>query len=200
MSAVRPRAALAIESLPLQPLVLVLVGTDHHRFSRLVEWADTWGAAQEDVEVFVQHGSTPAPERVAGSSLLAHEQMQSLLARAAVVISHGGPATIMEARRAGALPVVVPRDPQRGEHVDEHQQLFSRRMGQEGMVRLCEDVEELDRVVRAALAVPESVRVSADAELARKEVSARRVGAVIGDVVDHARRRRAGRTRWSGTS
>lgn len=190
MSAVRPRSALSLESLPGRPLVVVLVGTDHHLFPRLVEWADAWGAANDDVDVFVQHGASPAPTRVPGRELIPHEEMQSLLDRTAVVVCHGGPATIMEARRAGVLPVVVPRDPRQGEHVDEHQQLFSRRMAREGMVRLCEDVGSLDAVVRAALADPASIRVSAGDEQVRRDLAARRVGEVISEVVDQARRRR----------
>ncbi|WP_298801755.1 glycosyltransferase [uncultured Pseudokineococcus sp.] len=190
MTTFRPREALPIESLPEPPLVLVLVGTDHHPFARLVQWAERWGSGRRDVVVHVQHGATPAPSGVRASALVPHEEMQSLFQQASAVVCHGGPATIMEARRAGLVPVVVPRDPSRGEHVDEHQQLFSRRMGREGMVLLCEDVDELDRLVERVLGDPSAASTTPEGEQARREASARRVGVVVGAVVDEARRRR----------
>ena len=56
------------------------------------------------------------------------------MATSDVVVSHGGPATISEARAAGHLPVVVPRDPAFGEHVDDHQKRFSAWLASKGLV------------------------------------------------------------------
>lgn len=53
-----------------------------------------------------------------------------------IVVTHGGPATITEARRRRQVPVCVPRDPTLGEHVDDHQQRFARFIGDRGLVRL----------------------------------------------------------------
>src|SRR5207342_3032116 len=113
------RGAPAVTS--ARPLVLVQVGTDHHPFDRLVAWADTWAGAHPDVEVLVQHGRSRAPDVASGSAFLDRDTLTGLLESADVVVSHGGPATISEARAAGHRPVVVPRDPGRGEHVDDHQ-------------------------------------------------------------------------------
>jgi hypothetical protein len=38
---------------------------------------------------------------------------------------------------------VVPRDPSRGEHVDDHQQLFARRVGAAGLVEVAETEDAL---------------------------------------------------------
>jgi UDP-N-acetylglucosamine transferase subunit ALG13 len=43
------------------PRVLVTVGTDHHRFDRLIGWVDRWAAAHPDAQVLVQHGTATAP-------------------------------------------------------------------------------------------------------------------------------------------
>lgn len=129
------------------PRVLVLVGTDFHRFDRLVRWVDAW-AADTGADVLIQYGTSRPPQVAAGLPYLDWDKLQSELAVADVVVSHGGPATISEARKAGHLPVVVPRDPQQGEHVDHHQQQFSRRLGASGLVVLA----ETESTLRAALA------------------------------------------------
>ena len=67
------------------------------------------------------------------------------MAAADVVVTHGGPATITEARRTGGTPVCVPRDPKLGEHVDDHQQRFARFLAERGLVQLVEtEVDFLD--------------------------------------------------------
>jgi UDP-N-acetylglucosamine transferase subunit ALG13 len=44
--------------------VLVVLGTDHHPFDRLVQWIDEFAATQEpDYRCLVQHGYTTAPAR-----------------------------------------------------------------------------------------------------------------------------------------
>lgn len=45
------------------PLVLVTVGTDYHRFDRLIEWVDRWYAetGRGRVRCVVQHGASRAP-------------------------------------------------------------------------------------------------------------------------------------------
>ena len=90
--------------------VLVLVGTDFHRFDRLVGWVDRW-AADRGADVLVQHGTSRPPEVAAGQPYLDWDKVQSEIAAADVVVSHGGPATISEARKAGHLPIVVPARP-----------------------------------------------------------------------------------------
>lgn len=149
---------------PERPMVLVAVGTDHHPFDRLVEWVDRWLAdgAADRADVLVQYGTSRAPERARGTRLLDHAALQSAMDQAAVVVCHGGPATIMEARRHGHLPVCVPRDPGLGEHVDNHQQRFARRMGEAAVVRLAEDEETWRRAVEETLVAGRANRPTAD--------------------------------------
>jgi UDP-N-acetylglucosamine transferase subunit ALG13 len=145
------------------PLVLVAVGTDYHPFDRLVEWVDRWAAdaGPARAEVLVQHGTSKEPTVARGVSLLDHAALQDAMDRAAVVVTHGGPATIMEVRRRDRLPVCVPRDPARGEHVDDHQMLFARRMGAAGVVRLAETEQDLRAALDEALDRPDRFTVGA---------------------------------------
>jgi len=142
--------------------VLVVVGTDHHKFDRLVDWLDAWAEQQDQpTRVVFQHGSARPPRFGEGHALLPHEQLQELMATATVLVTHGGPATICEAWQHGRMPVVVPRDPTLGEHVDGHQQRFSRRLGGQGQVLLCEDRSDLERALDAAREDPSHLRFGA---------------------------------------
>ncbi|MCU1452202.1 MAG: glycosyl transferase family 28 [Acidimicrobiales bacterium] len=137
--------------------VVVSVGTDHHRFDRLVDWADAWAGRHPEVQVLVQYGTSHPPSRAAGRDYLPFDELRRALSGATVVVSHGGPATIMDARAVGRRPIVVPRDPDLGEHVDGHQQRFSRWMAERGQVELAVDEGDLGRRIDTALADPGSV-------------------------------------------
>ncbi len=123
-------------SLDYRPLVLCMVGTDHHPFARLVSWCDALAAARRDVDVVVQYGLSRPPEVAQGRDFLDRPELGSLLGRARVAISHGGPGSVSDIRAAGLHPIAVPRDPTRGEHVDGHQIQFLDRMAKDGLVDL----------------------------------------------------------------
>ena len=133
-------------------MLLVTVGTDHHPFARLLDWVGRWSAAHPTWQIEVQHGATPAPGYGRCFAFCGHDELQQLFASADVVVAHGGPATITQARAAGHVPVVVPRQPALGEHVDDHQVLFARRLGAAGVVHLAETEAALAGAVDAARA------------------------------------------------
>jgi len=135
-----------------RPLVLGLVGTDHHPFDRVVAWLDAFARTHPDVHVVVQHGTSQPPTAADGVPLLPKAELAGLLDRAAVVVSHGGPSTIVESYRTGRMPVVVPRDPQHGEHVDGHQQRFARFAEQRGLALVAHDAAALTALVERGLA------------------------------------------------
>ena len=128
----------------MSALVVALVGTDHHPFSRMVAWVDAAAARHPDVRFLIQHGSASRPPVLAeGHEFLTHDRLAGLLAEATGVICHGGPGTILDARDAGHVPMCVPRDPRLGEHVDGHQQRFAETVGRSGVVQVIGTLEEL---------------------------------------------------------
>jgi UDP-N-acetylglucosamine transferase subunit ALG13 len=143
------------------PVLLVTVGTDHHPFARLLDWVGRWSAAHPSWQVEVQHGASPAPGYGHAFAFCEHAELQRLLAAADVVVTHGGPATISQARAAGHAPVVVPRQPALGEHVDDHQVLFARRLAAAGVVHLAETEAALGPALDAARAGPGARRPAA---------------------------------------
>lgn len=176
------------------PYVLAVVGTDVHRFDRMVDWLERWHAGRAaEVRLVLQYGHSRTPRLPEAAAFLGHEELQRAMAEATVVISHGGPATITEARRNGHLPIVVPRDPEHGEHVDNHQQLFARRLGAAGMVRLCESEAELVAALAEGMADPSRFVLTADPDRPDPRAEAvARVGRVIDDLVAARTRQRVG--------
>jgi UDP-N-acetylglucosamine transferase subunit ALG13 len=167
---------------PTKPLVFVTVGTDHHRFDRLVLWLDAWleSGAKHRARCLLQHGSS-VPSAVARScDFLGYDEMEEAIHEAAAVVCHGGPGTIMLAAEAGKVPIVVPRVRALGEHVDDHQVLFARRLEQERTIILAETESRFRLFVERALAVPLAPpqRVSAS-----RDEAIRRFGEVVDELM-----------------
>ncbi|WP_150236689.1 glycosyltransferase [Nocardiopsis quinghaiensis] len=141
------------------PDVVVSLGTDHHAFDRLVRWVDDCARRRRDLRFLVQHGHSAAPAVAEGTPFLSGEDLGGYMRRAQVVITHGGPGSIVQARGSGHLPIVVPRDPELDEHVDDHQLLFVRRLEEADRVRSCVSPQQLSALVDKALASPDGFRV-----------------------------------------
>lgn len=126
-------------------LVVVSVGTDHHPFNRLMGWVESWLARPEatGVRCVVQAGTSRPPSSAISRSLVPHDELMDLMRQARGVVTHGGPATILDAREAGHVPIVVPRRRSLGEHVDDHQVAFCRRVSEEGLIKLAATEDEL---------------------------------------------------------
>lgn len=143
----------------------VLLGTDRHPFERLVSWASALAAEDADTWL-VQHGFTPCPDadalphNLSTRSILGADDLAPLLLNADAVVTHGGPGLIMEARSAGHVPIVVPRDPALGEHVDRHQMDFTARLAADGTIRLVDSLDGLREAVAEARTSGRDVTVS----------------------------------------
>ncbi len=179
----------AHRDLSARPLVMVLVGTDHHPFDRLVNW--TLDLAEEGwADWFVQYGTSawPAqpPAAATGRAMLGVQELDDLVDRAGCVVTHAGPGLLMDAHLHGHVPVVVPRDPAFGEHVDGHQLRFTAHIASGGRIRPVRDRGELRQQVLRAL---QDRRTPAAAGAGNSDVMAR-----FASLVDAAvgRRRQGG--------
>jgi UDP-N-acetylglucosamine transferase subunit ALG13 len=140
--------------------LLVTVGTDHHRFDRLVRWVDAWLSGRPGAPACLMQTGTSAPPTGAASwqAYLEFDALQAAMATAAAVVCHGGPGTILGARQGGAVPIVVPRRHRLGEHVDDHQVAFARRLAEGGGIHLAETEAELHRLLDRVAAEPAAFR------------------------------------------
>lgn len=145
------------------PLVFATVGTDHHPFDRLVTWVDDWFVDRGSAFArgLIQVGTSRPPRSVEWRDYLAAEEMQATLERAAVVVCHGGPGTVMHCRKNGFRPIVVPRRDEMGEHVDDHQIRFSRWLSRDPGVEVVEDEARFRAVLDVAIADRDGFRAVA---------------------------------------
>lgn len=163
----------------MRPLhVVVTLGTDHHPFARLVGWVDAWAADHPGQRCVVQHGTAPPPAHAEGHRMLDPADIPGLMGGARIVVGHAGPGTVLDARSAGRLPVIVPRLAALGEVVDDHQVTFGRWMAERGQALCVEDEEALRAHLDAALADPDRYAVAVDDAAPPPAVT------LFGDLVD----------------
>ncbi len=110
-------------------MIFVAAGTHHQPFDRLVRAAATVAGATEERIVLQRGCSTREAPGCEVHDQLPPERFEALLREARVVVLHGGSSSFLQARALGHRPIVVPRDPSRGEHVDDHQIRFVRSLG-----------------------------------------------------------------------
>ena len=173
------------------PRVVVTVGTDHHPFDRLVGWIDRWAAANPDVPVLLQLGTTPPPAprpSVEAVAMIGYDDLVAAMAGADVVVAQGGPAAIMDARSVGRKPVAVPRRGTLGEHVDDHQVRFTAWMDERGLVSLATDEQALVALLDAAIADPALLQIPPDDGAVEATIDAFR--AVVEPLLARGSRRR----------
>lgn len=159
--------------------ITVLVGTDCHPFKRIIDWADKWAQANPSDRVMVQYGHSAPPRIAAGRDFVSPKELANLLESSEIVILHGGPATISEARKAGHLPLVFPRDPQYGEHVDDHQQRFTRWSAERGLAICVESAQELDAHVAASAENEAGTRLLTETETFGADEAAQKLAALL---------------------
>ena len=189
----------ALEASAVAPDVFVTTGTDYHPFDRLVEMVEAWASARraagQPITVFFQYGTSRSPKGYESADYLDYGEMLSKMRSAKAIVSHGGPATIMDARAAGRVPIVVPRRQKLGEHVDDHQVRFTTLLDQRGEVCLAHDVHHLFALLDRALAEPVGFAVEASAAGQLRALTAR-IAELIEAAVSEGlrpRRRRLGR-------
>jgi UDP-N-acetylglucosamine transferase subunit ALG13 len=146
--------------------LFVTIGASHYPFDRLMTWIDAWlrTSPGRQVRCVVQHGTSRAPGIAECHQYLGYEEVESTLRDTDVVVCHGGPGTIMLAKRHGLKPIVVPRIRDRGECVDDHQVAFARSMAERGSVQLAETEVELHRALDGAVEGTLDLRLAADVD------------------------------------
>ncbi len=169
--------------------VVVTVGTDHHPFDRLVHWVNDWLGVHPDQApgFFLQSGTAAVHPACAASRSVEVQQLDQLLDSADVIVCHGGPASIAAAWARDRLPIVVPRRPDLGEHVDDHQVIFSRKVAQLGRIRLAQTRAEFEVVMAEAIRDPSSLRGAVPAGDAGPAVA--RFSELIEELLSQPRRR-----------
>ena len=107
-------------------MIFLTVGTHEQQFDRLIKFIDE--LVRKDVikeEVIMQIGySTYKPKYCKWFRLIPYIDMEKYICDARIVITHGGPATFIMPLQKGKIPIVVPRQYEFNEHVNNHQLEF----------------------------------------------------------------------------
>lgn len=111
-------------------MIFVTVGTHEQQFNRLIEEIDKLkadGIIEEDV--FIQTGfSTYQPKFCESKKLISYNEMKDYIKKAEIIVTHGGPSTFMSVIMQNKKPIVVPRKFDYGEHINNHQLDFCKKV------------------------------------------------------------------------
>ena len=131
-------------------MIFVTVGTHEQPFNRLIQKVDDLkrdGVITEDV--IMQIGfSTYEPKYCTYSKLYPYNEMQQVVQDAQIVITHGGPSSFIMPLQIGKIPIVVPRQKDFYEHVNNHQVEFAEAVKERyGNIIVVENIEDLGNVI-----------------------------------------------------
>ena len=129
-------------------MIFFTVGTHEQQFNRLLKEIDRLVETKViKEEVFIQTGySDYEPKHCKWSKLIPYKEMEQRVKEARIVITHGGPASFIAPLQIGKTPIVVPRQIEFDEHVNNHQLEFAnqveKRMGTNITINNIEDLED----------------------------------------------------------
>lgn len=129
-------------------MIFVTVGTHEQQFNRLIKYMDCW-AEKHDEDVYMQVGfSTYKPAHCNWTEFLPFQQMEEKIYDARIVITHGGPSSFISPIQKGKIPVVVPRNEEYGEHINNHQIDFCNYVSiQNKNIIVVNNIEELGEII-----------------------------------------------------
>jgi UDP-N-acetylglucosamine transferase subunit ALG13 len=127
-------------------VIFATVGTHAQPFGRFL---DALAGLGGDVVVQYGHNAPPAGVREA-VAFMPFDVLNAHMREADVVVTHAGVGSVLCAREAGHVPVVVPRLHRFGEHVDDHQLELVAALGADGHVVPVTDIAGLTAAVEKA--------------------------------------------------
>ncbi|WP_121610650.1 glycosyltransferase [Mesobacillus foraminis] len=127
-------------------MIFVTVGTHEQQFDRVIKKVDDLIREKKIMDqVFMQIGySTYLPKNCDYKKLIGYDEMVKYVEMSQIVITHGGPGSIMMPLSLGKIPIVVPRQKSYNEHVDDHQVLFSNRLAKGNKIITVLDIDCLE--------------------------------------------------------
>ena len=130
-------------------MIFITVGTHEQGLDRLLIEVDKLiESGQITDKVFAQIGySQYIPKNYEYKKLIDFEQMDNMVKNSDIVITHGGPGSIFHAIQHNKTPIVVPRNPDFKEHVDDHQILFTKRLEKNSKVIGVYEIKDLNKAI-----------------------------------------------------
>jgi UDP-N-acetylglucosamine transferase subunit ALG13 len=135
-------------------MILVITGTEVHPFVRLIDEVDRLakaGTLGEPLFVQLGHNKQP-PAHCEWRRFVPFGEICRLIEESKAVVTHAGAGSTLVCIQGGKRPIIVPRQKRFGEHVDDHQLEFARRLKGFDLVRLVQEMGELEGALREQLA------------------------------------------------
>ena len=130
-------------------MILVMLGTQNNSFHRLLEEIDDLinkGIIND--EVVVQAGHTKYKSKnMKIFSLIPLEELEELIEKADLIITHGGVGSIISSLKKGKKVIAVPRLHEYQEHVNNHQKEIVETFDKKRYIIGIQDVKELNEAI-----------------------------------------------------
>ena len=122
-------------------MILVLLGTQHNEFTRLLQ--------EIDEEVIVQAGFTKyESKKMRIFDMIPKLDLDEFVERADLVITHGGVGSIIMALNKNKKVIAVPRLHEYGEHVNDHQRQIIKVFSEKGYLIGLQNVEDMPEALK----------------------------------------------------
>lgn len=158
-------------------LILVTLGTQFEPFHRLLKEIEKLDLSEE---VIVQAGHTKfESSKMKILDFIPYEEMNSLVDKARIIITHGGTGSIVEPLKKGKVIIGCARLEKYGEHVDDHQTELVSIFSDEGYILELKDGESLKDILKQAETfVPKKYESNTDSFIAKLQA---RIDNYLGD-------------------
>lgn len=147
-------------------MILVTLGTQFEPFDRLLKELDKQDLNEE---IIVQAGHTKfESSKMKILDFIPYEEMNDLVDKARIIITHGGTGSIVEPLKKGKVIIGCARLEKYGEHVDDHQTELVSIFSEEGYILELKDGESLNKVLKQAETfVPKKYESNTDCFIAK---------------------------------
>lgn len=142
-------------------MIFVTVGTHEQSFERLVKKVDELKRDKIiDEDVIIQKGYTDyEPQYCESYKLIGYNDMQKYLEDARIIITHGGPASFIAPLTIGKIPIVVPRQKDFNEHVNNHQKDFVEQVvARDNSIIPCYNIDDLEKLIKEYDSIVENMK------------------------------------------
>jgi len=133
-------------------MIFVTVGTQDKPFVRLIRAVEEAVIAGKITdEVIVQAGNTQYESKVLNVlNYVPFDKFNEYIAKADIIITHGGVGSILNALKLKKKIIAVPRLAKYGEHINDHQLQVIKKMTEDGYILSCDDEDKIaDKVFEA---------------------------------------------------
>lgn len=111
-------------------MIFITVGTEKFQFDRLMKIVDEAVSTRKiRQEIFAQTGKCNyKPKSFAYKEFIDFNEMALNIKKAEIVVSHAGVGSVILSLSLGKIPIIFPRRYDLGEHLDNHQMEFAKKI------------------------------------------------------------------------